>query len=117
MHNSTSVSKGCSFLRFGRSVFVARDAKEENSSYIQTATALDCTPLRRATTADVSRKCAAQRVGEASKHFFGKLAAVELWERFSRWRKTDQIITGYAESVSTQQRSLKPPTDRVVLAV
>lgn len=56
-------------------------------------------------------------VGEASKHFFGKLAATVLWERFCRCRKTDQIITGYTESVSNQQRSLKPPTHRVVLAV
>lgn len=52
----------------------------------------------------------AQCVGEASKHFFGKLAATVLWERFSRWRKTDKIITGYTESVSTQQWGLKTPT-------
>lgn len=113
VHNSTSVSKGCSFSCFGRSVFIARDAKEENRSYIHQHQQRWI--ARWATRADVSRKCAVR--GWSIKTFLDKLAATVLWERFSRWRKTDQIITGCTESVSTQWRSLKPPTHQVVRAV
>lgn len=59
----------------------------------------------------------ARCVGEASKHFLANWLQRYYGTHFLVGGKTDQIITGYAESVSTQQQSMKPPTQRVVLAV